>query len=399
MSQGFRFVSALAVDQTVQEALPFLTKQVEDQFGENPLTQPLDLVVVFFSSEYTQEARQIVEGLKCFLDARLLLGCTAEGVISRDREIESRPAISLVAACLPGVTLSPFILHPNDWPPLLLDPEEFRRAVNAPEDTRFFILLGDPFSAPVDDIVQAFNASYSGIPVIGGLASGALRQFGNALAVDDQVFNVGVVGVAVAGPIDADIIVSQGCRPIWQPFTVTEARKNKIFSLEGKAPLAWVQDLIPELPEEDRALLQNGLFVGRAIRSSPEPLGRGDFLVRGVIAIDRGNGSIEIGDSVMEGDIIQFHVRDPIMAQEDLEMMLIPQGFCEPPGGALLFCCNGRGTRMYDYPNGDITVIQRNLGGAPLAGFFCAGEIGPIGSENFRHGHTASLAIFRPVAQ
>jgi small ligand-binding sensory domain FIST len=137
--------------------------------------------------------------------------------------------------------------------------------------------------------------------------------------------------------------------------------------------------------------------VGRAVKSGPETLGRGDFVIRGVMGIDQESGSIAIGDSIMDGETIQFHLRDAVTAQEDLEMLLIPQMFRERPSGALLFTCNGRGTRLYDRPNGDITVIQQNVSNAPLAGFFCAGEIGPIGGANFLHGHTATLVLFRPA--
>ena len=149
--------------------------------------------------------------------------------------------------------------------------------------------------------------------------------------------------------------------------------------MERRVPLAWVQDLIPELSEEERALLQNGLFVGRAVKSEQEVLGQGDFLIRGVTGIDQQTGAIAVADQIQEGEVIQFHVRDAFTATEDLEMMLIPQAFSKPPDGGLLFTCNGRGTRLYDHPNGDISVIRNNLGNIHLAGFFCAGEIGPIG--------------------
>lgn len=64
------------------------------------------------------------------------------------------------------------------------------------------------------------------------------------------------------------------------------------------------------------------------------------------------------------------------------------------PSGALLFTCNGRGTRLFPAPNHDAELVSSYLGGAPLAGFFCAGELGPVGGKNFLHGFTASLAIF-----
>jgi small ligand-binding sensory domain FIST len=169
-----------------------------------------------------------------------------------------------------------------------------------------------------------------------------------------------------------------------------------IYSLEGEPPLNQLQKLARDLSPEDRRLLQYGLLLGRAIASEQETLGRGDFLIRGVMGIDQQNGAMVVGDSIKDGETVQFHLRDASTAIEDLEMMLAPQLFYDSPRGGLLFSCNGRGTRLYDHPNGDITTIQKVIGDIHLAGFFCAGEIGPIGGKNFLHGHTASLALFRP---
>jgi len=400
VTQEMRFASGTTTEEAVERAVPDLLGQVQAQLGDQPGPGGIDLALVFISSPLTHAVPEIAQRLRDGLNPKALLGCTAEGVIGREREIEEDPAITLVAAQLPGVTLTPIHLQPgeNDWHKLLLGQEEFQRLVNAPPEARLFILLGDPFSAPMDDVLVSFNACYPGVPVIGGMASGALRPLGNTLLLDDRLTQEGAVGLALSGALDVDVIVSQGCRPIWRPFNVGAAHRNVILNLEGRPPLAWLQDLIPELPEEDRLLLGNGLFVGRSIKPGQEALGRGDFLIRGVVGIDQRSGAIAIGDSVIEGETIQFHLRDALTAQEDLEMMLIPQMFRDPPRGGLLFSCNGRGTRLYDHPNGDIAVIQRSLENIHLAGFFCAGEIGPVGGANFLHGHTASLVLFRPPA-
>jgi len=360
---GMAFASAVTTQERADSAVDDLALQIRTQFGAITESQTIDLVIVFLSTHFTQLVREIVGGLRSALNPEVLLGCTTEGVIGREEEIEDSPAITLVAALLPEIELAPFILQAadTDWHKLLLDQEEFRCIVEAPADTRLIIALGDPFSTPMDDVLESFNQCYQGIPVIGGMASGALRPNGNALFLDDQITHEGIVGVALAGALDVDVVVSQGCRPIWRPFKVGSAHRNIIHDLEGRPPLAWLQDLIPELPVEDRALLQKGLFVGRATSAELESLGRGDFLIRGVMGIDQRSGAIAIGDSVIEGEVIQFHLRDALTAQEDLEMMLIPQAFREPPKGGLLFSCNGRGLRLYDYPNGDISVIQRSL--------------------------------------
>ncbi len=388
------FYSALTMQSSTADAIAELSDQLRGQ-GFRPGVDIVDLALVFISSYFTQQAEFIGEALQGLLSPRVLLGSSAEGVVGDDQEIESLPSISLMVARLPGVELKPFALHDIDWSCILLEPESLVELLQAPAETRLFILLADPFSTPIDDVIQTFNLAYRGVPVTGGMSSGALRPNGNALILDDQAYTSGAVGVALAGNLDIDILVSQGCRPIWRPFVVQSANKNWIYQLERKVPLEWIQELIPELSVEERTLLQNGLFVGRAVKAGQETLGQGDFLIRGVTAVDQESGAIAIADQIQEGEVIQFHLRDSLTAAEDLEMMLIPQMFSKPPDGALLFTCNGRGTRLYDRPDGDISVIRKNLGDLHLAGFFCAGEIGPIGDQNFVHGHTASLVLFR----
>lgn len=386
------FASAIATTRDVDEATRELVVEIHRQMEE----RPVDLALIFLSPHFKPFAAQVSESLRAALNPRMLVGTTAEGVIGPQAEIERQPAIAIVAAHLPGVELVPFALHDLDWEATLGDAAAFRQAIAAPDDTQLAVVMADPFSTPTNDLLNAFNTSYEGLPLIGGMASGATRPGGNALVLNDRVLSSGAVGVTIAGDVAVDVVVSQGCRPIGQPFTVTHTHRNVIMNLEGTPPLERLQQLIPELSEVDRELLKtSGLFVGRAIASGHDALGRGDFLIRGVIGIDPDNGSMAVADTLREGETIQFHVRDAATAEEDLAMMLATQSLFEPARGGFLFTCNGRGTRLYDHPDGDVSTIQEALGGVDLAGFFCAGEIGPIGGKNFLHGQTASLVLFR----
>lgn len=392
MENQMLFASAITTERDVDEASHVLAGQIEAQLGGHPL----DLALVFLSPHFRVVVADLAAKLRASLNPRLLIGCTAEGVIGREQEVEHEPAITLVASHMPGVELAPFTLQSMDWGRTLSEAAVLRQMVAAPSATKLFMILADPFTTPMDAVLEAFNTTYADLPIIGGMASGSQRAGGNALLFNDRVLNNGAIGVAFAGAFEVDIIVSQGCRPVGQPFTVTSVRENVIFSLEGEPPLTRIQELVMGLAPGDRALLQNGLFIGRAIGADRETLGRGDFLIRGVMGLDQESGVMVVGDYIDEGEMVQFHLRDATTAEEDLEMMLAPQLLFEPPCGGFLFSCNGRGTRLYDHPNGDISTIQKVIGDINLAGFFCAGEIGPIGSKNFLHGHTASLALFRP---
>lgn len=395
MAGQMRFASAASLETDVEAALDELAAGVRANFVR---TSP-DLILVFISSYFVKAARAIAAGLRRRMQPRVLLGCSAVGVIWKDQEIEEEAAITLMAAQLPGVAVAPFLLDPLDWPGTLADPEEFTRFVPVPDGSKLFLMLADPFSSPMELVLRTFNRRYPEIPVMGGMASSALRPGGNVLLLNEELLNSGLVGVALSGAFEADVIVSQGCRPIGPPLKVTAAARNIMLSLEGDVPLAQLEEIVEDLEPDERDLLQGGLFVGRAVSTDIENLGRGDYLIRGVIGADQEQGAIAVGDNLEAGDVIQFHLRDAITAKEDLEMLLIPQMFREPPSGGLLFTCNGRGLHLYDHPNGDISVIQKNLGDVHLAGLFCAGEIGPIGGKSYLHGHTASLVLFRPAAE
>lgn len=377
----------------------------------NPNGAAIDLALLFLSTQCVPYAEQLVAELRRVLNINLLIGCSAENVISPEAESDNEAAIVLLAAQLPQVTVTPFYLRVNSvesWNHMMDNAEAFQAALGmkpGPADPpKLFVLLADPFSSPVESLLEAFNEYCAGVPVVGGLASSGQLAGENVFILNEQVSNVGIVGFALSGAVDVDVVVSQGCRPIGPTYKVTAASDDLIFSLNGGSPLKQVQAMVDDLNEAERELLQNGLFIGRAVRK-PEPnrednLGRGDFLIRAVMGVDQTTGALSVSDKLKESELVQFHVRDAKTAEEDLALMLAPQAFSDAPAGALLFSCNGRGLRLFDHPDADIGVVQAALSEdqpVPAVGFFCAGEFGPIGDRNFLHSHTASLVLFRPA--
>jgi small ligand-binding sensory domain FIST len=357
-----------------------------------------DLAFVFFTAHHAPEADALLDRLQSTLDPAALVGCSAEGVIGPDREVERAPAIVLLLAHLPNVNVHPFhIAGREQWHDLLTDPAALREHLGAGEQTRAILAFGDPFSTPTNAFLPAIDQHLPGVPVIGGMASAARRPGENVLFYNDAVVSEGLVGVSLsAGDLDVLTVVSQGCRPFGRTFVITKSKDNVIETLGGRPALQALRDAIMEMPPPDRELLENGLFVGLAISEYRDTFGRGDFLVRNVLGVDNDTGSIAVGDYVRTGQTVQFHVRDAATATEDLNLMLTPERLSPPPAGGLLFSCNGRGCRLFDTPDHDITTANRTMPNVPLAGFFAAGELGPVGQKNFIHGHTASFALFRP---
>ena len=361
---------------------------------------PADLAIFFVSPQYGDALAGLGAEIKRRTGAELVAGCTGESIVGGAREVEGEPALSLWLARLPGVDLVPMHLELEQTPEggTIVGWSD-RLPPRWPADSGV-LLLGEPFSFPADLLLERLNEDQPGVPVMGGMASGGWTAGQNRLFLDDQMFASGAVAIWLHGAIRLRSIVSQGCRPIGRHFVVTKAERNVIFELSGQPALKQLSEIFQTLTPEEQQLARNGLHVGRVINEYQDEFRRGDFLVRNVLGVDSSTGAIAIGDFVRAGQTVQFHLRDAASADEDLRELLSEAA---PPAdapagsrGALLFTCNGRGTRLFDAPHHDAGVLQSALGDVPVAGFFAQGEAGPVGGKNFLHGFTASVALFEP---
>jgi small ligand-binding sensory domain FIST len=356
-----------------------------------------DLAVAFFSVHHAPAAAEVADAIQKRLAPRCLLGCVAEAVIGNDREVEEGPALSLWVGRWPR-TVSPESFHlalhrtadgPSllGWPDALTGADPARTAV---------LLLGDPFSFPVDLFLSQVNDLSPGVRVLGGMASGIGAPGQCRLLRDGAAVNQGAVGVLLHGPVGLRSIVSQGCRPIGRPLVITRAQDNILYELGGKTALERLQELWEGLTPEDQNLFRQGLHIGRVLNEYRGDFQRGDFLVRNVLGIDRDSGALGINDRVRVGQTVQFHVRDADTADEDLHALLQMDLHAHDrrPAAGLVFSCNGRGTRLFREAHHDARAVRAEVGPIPLAGFFAQGELGPVGGQNFIHGFTASVALF-----
>lgn len=348
--------------------------------GEDP-----DFVVCFASPHFVGAFDDMTNALRELLDPAVMLGMTAVSIVCDAHEIEDGPAFSLLAARLPEARLTPVHLRTEQTP----DGEAVVGWPDLDGDPRALLLLAEPFSFPIDGFLRRLDHDLPGLAVIGGVASAASHRGGNRLALDDLVVDHGAVGAFVDG-IDVRAVVSQGCRPIGRPFTVTAADRNRIVELAGQPALERLREIAEAATDEERALLQQGLHVGIVVDEHKTDFARGDFLVRNVLGADRETGALVVGDLVEVGTTVQLHVRDAAAADEDLRELLSGAS----AEAALVFTCNGRGRRLFGTPDHDAAVISEMLGQVPAAGAFCAGEIGPVGGKSFLHGFTASVALF-----
>jgi small ligand-binding sensory domain FIST len=354
----------------------------------------VDLCLAFVSAAHVPAAEAVAAALREALAPRCLAGASARGVVTRESEIEEGPSLALIAARLPGVDVEPFVLVQEAWAGPVEDDAAFDMLAPGARDAELVLLLGDPFSIDVELVLSLFNRFVPGVRVVGGMASAGARPHSNALLLNDWISPEGAVGIALRGAIRADVVVSQGCAPVGPPLDVTGVEENLVLTLDGLPALERVEQVLASLTDAERERLRQGLYVGRPLRGDAG--GRGDYLIRNLLGANRERGALAVGDRLGPRERIRLHVRDARAAVEDLEMLLTPQAFDTPAAGALLFACNGRGRMLFGEPGRDIGTLQESLGGAvPVAGMFCAGELGPVGGRNFQHGHTASIAILR----
>jgi small ligand-binding sensory domain FIST len=346
-----------------------------------------DLAYLFLSPAHLDEARTAAEAVREELEPRHLLGCVAEGVVARSRELEQGPAAAVWAATLPDAEVESFHLQVAET-----DGEIAVAGFPDLADPALVSLLVDPFSFPTGPFLAGLNDRYERLPLVGGIAVGGRQPGTQALIVDDTVYGEGAVGAVVSGA-SVLTIVSQGCRPIGREAVITRCEGNVVHELAGRPALERLRHEIAALSGAERELASRGLLAGLVIDENRPEYDPGDFLMRGLLGADEATGALVLGDTPRVGQTLRFFVRDADSADADLRRALGTLAG-STAAGALLFTCNGRGTNMFAEPDHDARVVAEALGTEALAGFFCGGEFGPVGGKVFLHGFTATLAVF-----
>lgn len=360
-----------------------------------------DLVILMASFHHAAALPDACNDLRRMIVPGHLLAATAESVLGDERELEGLAGMSALAMRFrtehQRIRLRPWRTTP--WDPVpLSQPDALAARIDAASDTRCVMMFADPFSTPSSRMLPAIGGCLGGshfIPVTGGLLSGASQPSCNRLILDDVVQDAGAIGLTISGDVQVDTVVSQGCRPVGPTIVVTNCDQNVLTGLNGRPALDTVHDVLADLPDQDRELLSGGLLIGRALDAGKKRLGRGDFVVRNVLGIDKDKKAIAVSELPRVGQTIQIHLRDAQAAHEDLQLLLDGQQLHDPPMAALVTTCNSRGEQLFGGVGHDTAIIRGRLESPPLAGFFAAGEFGPLGGTNIIHGHTVVTTLFR----
>lgn len=358
------------------------------------LDASVTLGIVFVTPDFAPHLPEFLELIRVYGRVPLLVGCSGSGLIGTALEEEEGPGFSLLLLSLPATEVTAFEFSqgqveestgPGFW--------HMESGVSEPDA---WIAFAHPARLAVDRWLRQWDEAYPRIPTIGGLASGGesvdeiflLRDGGPAEHADG-------LAVALQGGVRVTPIVSQGCRPIGEPLTITGARQNLVLSLASRPAYEVLNGVFLSLDRREQERANGNLFAGLAVSEYLEEFKRGDFLIRNILGADPSTGIVAIGALPRIGQTLQYQLRDRDTADEDLRELCHTAYAVEfaRPFATLLFSCTGRGRGLFRIPHHDAGILAEVFGLKPGAGFFCNGEIGPIGLRTFLHGYTASAAL------
>jgi len=357
----------------------------------------ISLGLVFMTPRFFPHAKQVLEILRVHARIPLLAGCSSTSLIAGGEEFEEDVGLVLALYHLPGTELRGFHFSqrqveeasdPSYWP---------TEMGIAPGQTHGWLAFADPFHLDAESWMRTWNETYAPRPVLGGLASGDMREQRTQVYLNGDVFEEGGVAISVGGGVKLVSVISQGCTPIGDTWTLTRVEQNLIHQIGNRPAYEVLVETVNNLSPAEQKKARGNLFIGLVVNEYLEEFHRGDFLVRNLLGGDPNSGVLAVGALPRAGQTMQFQRRDAEAAMEDMQALLSRTK--HQLAGAMIYggclcSCNGRGRHLFGTPNHDAKTVQQELGPLGLAGFFCNGEIGPVGRKNFLHGYTASLALF-----
>ncbi|MFY8149183.1 MAG: FIST signal transduction protein [Prochlorococcaceae cyanobacterium] len=388
--------TALSQEVSLEAAVEAVVRQL------NP-GEPADLALVFVSSAYASDLPRLLPLLSQRLRADHWLGCVGGGVVGTEpggvpHELEREPALSVSLLRLPGAELHPFHLETTELPDLDGPAEAWIERVGAPASGAMLLLV-DPSSPAINDLISGLDYAYPDVVKVGGIAGQHSASHGSLLY--EGAVRTGAVGCLIGGAWNLEAVVAQGCRPIGPVFEVEQAQRNVVLEVSrGKrrnTPVAALQEILTALSPEERELVKHSLFLGvghSSFHLGADGMEPAAFLVRNLIGVDPRNGAVAVAERMRVGQQVQFQLRDAAASSQELSQLLRRQAERQPqPLAALVFACLGRGQGLYGRPDGDVSLCRAAFPEVPIAGAFCNGEIGPVGGTTHLHGYTASLGF------
>jgi small ligand-binding sensory domain FIST len=364
------------------------------------LDAPPSFALVFITPDYADRATEVLELIRVYGHVTTVVGCSGLGLVGPGREMEEGSGFSLMLVSLPGgkATAVPF---DQDMVEASHGPQFWREKMGRkPADVRAWLVFLNPFTLNLEPWLKQWNQAFPQVPVFGSVAGG-IEGDPEAWVLCNEGVVSGGVALALEGDFAVTAVVSQGCKPIGEPLTVTQAERNVLLTLGSRPAYEVLSDVYKELSDTEREQARGHLFAGLAVSEYLDEYKRGDFLVRNIIGADPKSGAVAINALPRVGQTLQYQLRDSRMASEELRRLLREQAAIlpEPPFASLLCTCHGRGQGLFGRAHHDAGLLNDYFPGLPTAGVFSKCQIGPVGDRSFAHGYTAAIALLAPLAK
>ena len=352
-----------------------------------------DIAIVFATINYQTDYEQLYQAVHANASCEELVGCTGMSVLTSAGEFEEEPTLAVMV--LRGEQLSAVSFTAQGTESEV--GEQIQESIQTKlSDDSLLLIFPDIRALNPAELIKHIGSAGASLPVVGAAVSGDGTGAQMYHWQGTKATEGGVAGLLLSGNFSTEIGVAQGCQPIGKPREVTKADGHVIFELDNEPALENFKGALQLLTQDDIRRSGGTVFVGIAMDDTNENPTRGDFLIRNLVGINEQHAAIAISEEVKEGQLIQFHLRNPLAAAEEIQEIiaqLAEKTRAQPPAFGLYFNCLGRGKGLYGTANHDISIIQDKFPGLPVIGFFGNSEFAPIGGQNFAHAYTGVFVL------
>ena len=361
------------------------------------LSKP-DFVFMFASIGYDQHS--VLRAVRETTGGAPLSGCSAEGTIDGDNADESNFSVVVTA-------ISSDELHWHNG--LARGLEDDPRAVgkqlaqdllpNLSAETIGLFVFPDGKTDNLDPFFAGLEGNLPSerfLPLWGGGAGNNLNlEEPTYQYCDDEVVSHGVSYALLSGAAQASWAISHGMVPIGGERKVTCSQGNVIYEIDGKPAIEVLKEYLPEHAlVEDRDWRPYAISLA-LVFEAPSYMKDEEYVVRGVPAVKKADGSITVQTEVQEGTSIWFSSRDKEKISTRFDQMagqIKEQLGDQKPKLVFQFECLTRGKMLFREQEKQelLRRFRQSVGpDVPWAGFYTIGEIGSVEEHNDRHLYTS----------
>jgi small ligand-binding sensory domain FIST len=356
-------------------------------------------LVFFFSTvDHSQKYPEMLGAIRKTTACGNLVGCSGAGVLTSEGEIEGEEGVAVLVLAGDQAIAAPFLVGNLKGRDREAGREIGQIVGPYRREGAILVVLPDTLNCNPEALFSGLKDSLGAVPVVGGGAADEGAGKHTFQMCGGQVVSNGVAGVLLTGEFNTSIGVTQSCRPIGPLMEVTKSEGSVIHLLDGKPAFEALTAAVGAELAGTLGRLAGHIFLGFPVNPHEpgEQLRRGSYVVRNIIGVDEGSGSVAVGRKVASGEMVSFVLRDPVGAREDLKAMLEDESFVGGSGVnrlGLYFNCCARGSGLYGLPGIDTAFISRTFGSLPMAGFFGFCEIATMGGAARLHNYTGVMTL------